>query len=627
MKINVMGETNSILKGLEFLTDELNIELHENGYPITVTQRVGPIQVLNKDGKGEIFYQEKIHFYRAIGVWLENYQKNGEFELTEQPHFQTSGIMLDVSRNAVLKVDEVQGLLRKLAVMGLNVVMLYTEDTYEVPEYPYFGYMRGRYTEDELKICDEYADALGIEMIPCIQTLAHLTMALKWGYAQEIRDTADILLVGESKTYHFIESMIKAASKPFRSNRIHLGMDEAHQLGLGRYLDLHGYENRFDIMNKHLDKVVSIAEAQGLNPMIWSDMYFRLGSKHGGYYDNDVHIPKEAIESIPENVQLVYWDYYHADEEFYTSYLQKHKELGRNTLFAGGAWTWNGISPNYGRAFVTTEAALTACKKDGLEEVFTTLWGDNGAETPLTSALPVIQLYAEHTYHEIVTKEHLAQRFQFCTGGILEDYLILNQLDETPGVMKNNLNSSNASKFLLWQDLLIGLFDENIRGLQMNEHYQKLVPQLKAAKERNPNAVQLFEFYEQVAKVLSVKAELGIQLKQAYDRSDKESMSDLLELVKGMINEVRLLHSKHRDVWFSLYKPFGWEIIEFRYGGLLARLETTQIRIQQWLEGKIDRIEELEEKRLLHDGPNGILEGSLGNHFYHRIATAGNLNW
>ncbi|MEH7246798.1 beta-N-acetylhexosaminidase [Neobacillus niacini] len=625
MQINLMGETNSIITGLQLLSDELNIQLHENGYPISVTQRVGPIQVSNENGKGEITFQEKIHFFRAIGLWLENYRKNGEFELTEHPQFLTSGVMLDVSRNAVLKVEEVNGLLRTMAIMGLNVVMLYTEDTYEVPEYPYFGYMRGRYTEVELKACDEYADIFGIEMIPCIQTLAHLTMALKWGYAANIRDTADILLVGDPKTYQFIESMIEAASRPFKSKRIHIGMDEAHQLGLGRYLDLNGYENRFEIMNKHLSQVVSIAERHGLKPMIWSDMYFRLGSKHGEYYDDEVTIPKEAIESIPANVQLVYWDYYHEEEDFYRSYFEKHKELGPDTVFAGGAWTWNGISPNYGRAFATTEAALTACKKEGIQEIFTTLWGDNGAETPLTTALPVIQLFAEHTYNKTVDKDMLAERFHFSTGNHLDDFLILNQLDETPGVMKNNLQSSNASKFLLWQDLLIGLFDENIRGLQMNEHYQKLAPLLNRAKDRNPNALPLFEFYEQLARVLSVKAEMGLQLKTAYDQKDKGKMVSLLEDIKELTKEVGVLRQKHREVWFSLYKPFGWEVLELRYGGLAARLETTQFRIQQWLEDKITNIEELEAERLIHDGPNGIVDGSLGNHFYHRIATAGNI--
>src|SRR5699024_11564418 len=113
-------------------------------------------------------------------------------------------------------------------------------DTYEVDEYPYFGYMRGRYTQAEMKECDDYARTLGIEMDPCIQTLAHLTEALKWNYAAEIKDTADILLAEEPKTYEFLENIIAAASNPFESNRIHIGMDEAHQLGLGNYLAKNG---------------------------------------------------------------------------------------------------------------------------------------------------------------------------------------------------------------------------------------------------------------------------------------------------------------------------------------------------------------------------------------------------
>jgi hypothetical protein len=59
--------------------------------------------------------------------------------------------MFDVSRNAVLSVKTIKQILRKMAFMGLNTVMLYTEDTYQVEGYPYFGYMRGAYTQDELK--------------------------------------------------------------------------------------------------------------------------------------------------------------------------------------------------------------------------------------------------------------------------------------------------------------------------------------------------------------------------------------------------------------------------------------------------------------------------------------------
>ena len=93
-----------------------------------------------------------------------------------------------------------------MAVMGLNGLMMYTEDTYDIEELPYFGYMRGRYTMEELRELDDYGDMFGIEMIACIQTLGHLQHALKWDYAGQIKDHHDILLSGEPQTYEFISS-------------------------------------------------------------------------------------------------------------------------------------------------------------------------------------------------------------------------------------------------------------------------------------------------------------------------------------------------------------------------------------------------------------------------------------
>ncbi|MEG0486256.1 MAG: beta-N-acetylhexosaminidase, partial [Oscillospiraceae bacterium] len=85
--------------------------------------------------------------------------------------------------------------------------MLYTEDTYKVDKYPFFGYMRGRYTHSELKLLDDYAYALGIELVPCIQTLGHLERFLHWQSSAEYRDTNDVLLAGDDKTYALIDAM------------------------------------------------------------------------------------------------------------------------------------------------------------------------------------------------------------------------------------------------------------------------------------------------------------------------------------------------------------------------------------------------------------------------------------
>lgn len=572
-----------------------------------------------------IVYDETVEFYRALGIIIEN-NKYDEFEIIEEKNFKTTGVMPDLSRNAVLKKEQLYFFLRKMAVMGLNTLLLYIEDVYEIEDEPYFGYMRGRYTQEELKQVDDYAHALGIEVIPAIQTLAHLQTALRWNDRRNIKDTEDILLVGEKETYRFIDKMITAATRPFRTKRIHIGMDEAMDLGLGRYLELNNYQHRFAIMMKHLDEVMKLTTEKKLEPMIWSDMFFRIASKNNEYYDEEGIIPQEVVEQIPREVQLVYWDYYHSEQAHYQLFLKKHKELGSIPIFAGGAWTWNGIAPNYGRAFVNSEVALKACKSEGIEEVFLTLWADNGAETPLTTALPVMQLYAEYTYKQEINQEELAERLLGCTGMKLEYFMLLNEFDEVPSVGKNNLMSSSPSKFILWQDILTGLFDANIKTLELGKHYRRLYEKLAQLQNCESDYISLFDFYKQLAKVLATKAEIGIDLKRAYDQKDKQRMAIHVEQLKSLKEDMKYLHEKHNRLWFELYKPFGWEVLDIRYGGASARIDTAISRIKSWLKDEVVIIEELEAERLVYDAKYDIVEGFLGTEKYHHIVTTGHLS-
>ena len=76
--------------------------------------------------------------------------------------FDNFGVMIDCSRNAVMSMEGLKRYLPLLKKMGYNCVMLYTEDTYEVDGEPYFGYMRGRYSKEEMKEIDVYAASLGV---------------------------------------------------------------------------------------------------------------------------------------------------------------------------------------------------------------------------------------------------------------------------------------------------------------------------------------------------------------------------------------------------------------------------------------------------------------------------------
>ena len=253
----------------------------EDGISVTVKQCGDGISIVKNISEIQICYGKKNELFRAFSLVSDAHDGNPEY--TEKAKYKELCVMADMSRNGVMNISSVKRYLRYLAIMGFNSMMLYTEDTYEVPEYPYFGHLRGRYTQAELKELDDYAYSLGIELIPCIQTLAHFTAVKRWNFFNEINDVNDILLTEDSRTYAFIDAMLRSVATCFRSKKINLGMDEAHMLGLGKYLDKHGYHPRSEIMLKHLNEVVKLCNKYGFKPMIWSDMFFRM-QYQGEYY-------------------------------------------------------------------------------------------------------------------------------------------------------------------------------------------------------------------------------------------------------------------------------------------------------------------------------------------------------
>lgn len=76
------------------------------------------------------------------------------------------GVMIDCSRDAVMTVDKLKDFITILAKFGYDSVQLYTEDTYEIDGEPYFGYMRGRYTQEEIRTLGKFCRKPGVELIP-----------------------------------------------------------------------------------------------------------------------------------------------------------------------------------------------------------------------------------------------------------------------------------------------------------------------------------------------------------------------------------------------------------------------------------------------------------------------------
>ncbi len=501
--------------------------------------------------------------------------------------FNFFGTMLDCSRNAVMNVKSVKRWIDLTASMGYNTLMLYTEDTYEVEGQPYFGYLRGRYSKEELCEIDDYASQKNMTVIPCIQTLAHLNSAVRWPMYRKICDCNDILLVGDEDTYALIDNMFKTISQCFRSKTVHIGMDEAHMLGRGKYLDINGFENRTEILLKHLNKVSEIAEKYGFQLLIWGDMFFRLIS--GGDYNTDLDVSDEVKKKFPDNVNLVYWDYYSTDENNYLAKIKLHNEVKDNIWFAGGLWIWTGFAPKNGFTLKATKPALSACKKTGVKNVILTLWGDNGAECSKFSVLPSLY-YASQIAKGNYDTEKIKSGFKEKFGIGFDDFLLLD-LAET---YEHSIDKiCNPEKYLLYNDCLLGLFDKKLKNEMITDYAE--VSEKLAKFEDNPDYGILFTTLKYLCKTLSLKCEIGLKIRKAYKDKNLEELKRLLPVFDALIQNIELFYSAFESQWMWENKPHGFDVQDLRIGGLKQRILHTKRRIEQYLSGKISKIEELEE--------------------------------
>lgn len=601
MKITFSGDAKEIEKGAAILLEEsFRKNAGENHLTLHVKKEEGQQLYVEKHGDScEIIYPKKAAFFRGLSLLLYH-AGEPEYRSEETIVFDTNGCMLDCSRNAVLKVEKAKDIIREMASLGLDRLMLYTEDTYEVPGHPYFGAYRGRYTEKELKECDDYADLFGIEIIPCIQTLAHLHNVLKWPEFRNLQDTKDIIMVGKKETYELLRDLIGAASRPFRSRKIHLGMDEAAQLGLGNYLRRNGYQSPEMMMKEHLDKVYAICEELELEPMIWSDMYITSNTKLG-YYDTPEDADTSSWVKPPKGLGLVYWDYYHHEEEVYRNNLKAHMEIADNVVFAGGSWIWNGVAPNLEKAVDSSAVALDVCRKLGIQNVISTYWQDNGAETAIEAGYPIMTLFAEAGYGHEVTDEQLRTAFKRCFGGSYDDFMLLSEFDHIDKENRNNEKDDTPAKYLLYQDVLLGIFDRQLEGFDVTVHYRELNRKLESALQENETYRDLFEYYITLSKVLILKGDMGIRLKKAYDSGDVRALEDIANTqIPECCNYIEELNRKREKIWMADCKPFGYELLDIRIGSVALRLRSAARRINAYLGGQTDRIEELEEPRLLY---------------------------
>ena len=603
---------------LKNLAAEYPLYAGENGINLEF-RKIRSDEIFSKvtccDGKYLVEYSALSGALRGVGSALAG------IECAESTPFVRLGIMLDVSRNMVMKVDHFKKWLRRMALSGCNQVQLYCEDTYKLDGEPFFGIYRAPYTLAELQEMDEYADSLGIELIGSIQTLAHLEQILQHQAYASIRDNEKIMLVDSPETEALVRKMIAFWSKAFKSRRLHVGMDEAHGLGRGRFQTLHGPEGESSLMTRHLKLVSAICKEYGVQPLIWSDMFFRMTNPGHVYYDFDSPFPQGIQKEIDPETVLVYWDYYHRDRESYAKMIARHRELGKEPLVASGIWTWSRMWHDHRKTVETAMPCIEICRQEKISELSFTMWGDDGAYCHYDSALAGIIFCADASWG-IQDEKITAKRFEAICQSNYHAQTILGDIHgETGGVAEDD-SVEIFPAMVLWDDPLLGIYYSNCKCAHpdFDKNYIALLEKIleKTVPFENEICAGKIAYGTALCRALIKKLQLRAGLESAYAGKDTAGLQQLAaQDIPELIALMETVADKFRENWLECARANGMERIQARFAGQICRLQELQRRIGELISGRISQIDELENP-LSRDLPPQRMN------FYHRVSSGSN---
>lgn len=149
----------------------------------------------------------------------------------------------------------------------------------------------------------------------------------------------------------------------------------------------------------------------------------------------------------------------------------------------------------------------------------------------------------------------IKSRFKEIIGCEFDDFMLLDSFDMPGGkhTYSPGKYEGDASKYLLYNDLFMGLND--YRCSESDEKfYKNLSEKIRNIKEKGSYSL-LFDAYEKLADVLSVKCYLGVKTRKAYKEQNIKQLKKLIKEYKVLIEKLELFYVSYRIMWCSVNKP------------------------------------------------------------------------
>jgi hexosaminidase len=403
---------------------------HPEGYALAITKRGVAIRFQEVAGLRAAF----ITFGQLV---RECGRKLPCLRIRDWPDFARRGVMLDISRGRVPKLETLLDLVEKLADFKINELQLYTEHTFAYRRYKRIWQSWGALTAKEIRMLAARCRELGMDLVPNQNSFGHLRAFLtdpklkKLGEISQpfLADTKDFLrrpttlAPNHPGTLPFLRGLYDELLPNFFSNYFNIGGDETWDLGKGRSKKLCERKGKGRVYLDFLKQIHREVSKRDKTMMFWGDIILKYPA---------------LIRRLPKNIIALNWGY-----EANHPFAQEAARFARAKIsfyVCPGTSTWQTLVGKHDNAFANLRAAANVGKKSGALGFLNTDWGDGGHPQPLAVSWPLFAAGASLAWNaKLLDEETLARVlsrdvFDDSTGKIAEAAFKLGYVHRKLGV-------------------------------------------------------------------------------------------------------------------------------------------------------------------------------------------------
>jgi hypothetical protein len=307
-------------------------------------------------------------------------------KIRDWPDFPRRGVMLDISRGRVPKLETLLDLAEHLADFKINELQLYTEHTFAYRKYKSVWQSWGALTGVEIRQLDARCRELGIDLVPNQNSFGHLRHFLEYPKLRKLAEVSkpyedasgeflrrpSTLAPNHPGTLPFLRGLYDELLPNFSSGYFNIGCDETWDLGRGQSIRLGETKGKGRVYLDFLKRIHCEVSARGKQMMFWGDIILKYPS---------------LIRELPKNAVALNWGY-EADHPFAKEAAQFAKAKIPFYVCPGTS-TWQTLIGKHDNALANLRAAARAGKKFGAIGFLITDWGDGGHPQPLAVSWPM----------------------------------------------------------------------------------------------------------------------------------------------------------------------------------------------------------------------------------------------